>query len=130
MQRGGARQQVEGLEDESDFLVADAGELVVVEFADELAVEPVLAFGWGVEAADEIHQRRFAGAGGAHDGDVFVVLDAEVDAAQGMDLLLRSHVVGAPEIFDDDHVAVGSGRLLRFHLGYDAVQCHLNLSLF
>ncbi len=29
VQRGGARQQVEGLEDEADFLVADAGQLVV-----------------------------------------------------------------------------------------------------
>ena len=27
------------------------------------------------------------------------------DAAQGMHLLLRAHVVGAPEIVDDDHVA-------------------------
>ena len=35
VQRGGAGEQVEGLEDEADFLVADAGELVVVEFADE-----------------------------------------------------------------------------------------------
>ena len=39
---GGAGQQVEGLEDEADLLVADAGELVVVELADQLAVEPVL----------------------------------------------------------------------------------------
>ena len=121
MQRGGARKQVEGLEDEADFLVADAGQLIVVKFADQLAVEPVLALGRGVEAADQVHQRRLAGAGGAHDGDVLVVLDAEVDAAQGVNLLLRSHVVGAPEIFNNDHVAVGSGRLLRFHLGYDAV---------
>ena len=41
MQRGGAGQQVEGLEDEADFLVADAGELVVVERGDIVAVEPV-----------------------------------------------------------------------------------------
>jgi hypothetical protein len=43
VQRGGAGQQVEGLEDEADFLVADAGELVVVQLADQLAVEPVAA---------------------------------------------------------------------------------------
>ena len=45
VQRGGAGQQVEGLEDEADFLVADARQLVVVEFADQLAVEPVVALG-------------------------------------------------------------------------------------
>jgi hypothetical protein len=43
VQSGGAGQQVEGLEDEADFLVADAGQFVVVERADELAVEPVVA---------------------------------------------------------------------------------------
>ncbi len=53
----GAGEQVEGLEDESDFLVADAREFVVVEFADELAVEPVFALGGRVEAADQVHQR-------------------------------------------------------------------------
>jgi hypothetical protein len=84
VQRGGAGQQVEGLEDEADFLVADAGELVVVELGDVVAVEPVLALGGRVEAADQVHQGGLAGAGGAHDGDVLVVLDAERDAAQGV----------------------------------------------
>ncbi len=106
VQRSGAGKQIEGLEDESDFLVADARQLIVVQFADQLAVEPVLALGRRIEAADQVHQRRFAGARWTHDGDVLVVPDAEVDAAQGMDLLLRAHVVGAPEIFNDDHVAV------------------------
>ena len=57
VQRSGAGKQIECLEDEADFLVANAGQLIVVEFADELAVEPVSAFGWRIEAADEIHQR-------------------------------------------------------------------------
>jgi hypothetical protein len=78
VQRGGAGQQVEGLEDEADLLVADARQLVVVQFADQLAVEPVAALGGRVEAADQVHQRGLAGAGGAHDGDVLVVLDAQV----------------------------------------------------
>ena len=98
VQRGGAGQQVERLEDEADFLVADAGQFVVIEFADEMAVEPVIALAGSIEAADEVHQRRFAGAGGSHDGDVLVALDAQVDAAQGMHLLLGAHVVGLPEV--------------------------------
>ena len=56
MQRGGAGEEVEGLEDEADLLVANAGELVVVELGDVVAVEPVAALGGGVEAADEVHQ--------------------------------------------------------------------------
>ena len=35
VQRRGARQQIEGLEDETDFLVANVGELIVIEFADK-----------------------------------------------------------------------------------------------
>ena len=45
VQRGGAGEQVEGLEDEADLLVADAGELVVVERGDVVAVEPVACLG-------------------------------------------------------------------------------------
>ena len=36
VQRSGTGQQIEGLEDEADFLVADAGQFVVVQFADQL----------------------------------------------------------------------------------------------
>ena len=41
VQGGSPRQQVEGLEDKADLPVADAGQLVVVQFADQLAVQPV-----------------------------------------------------------------------------------------
>ena len=51
-----------------------------------------------VQAADQVHQRGLAGARRAHDGDVLVALDAQVDAAQGMHLLLRPHVVGLPQV--------------------------------
>ena len=43
VQRGGASQRVEGLEDETDFLVPDPGQFIIVEFADQLAVQPILA---------------------------------------------------------------------------------------
>ena len=46
-------------------------------FADVDAVELVTARTGRVEAADEIHQRGFAGAGRSHDGDVFAALDFE-----------------------------------------------------
>ena len=46
VERGGAGEEVEGLEDEADLLVADAGELVVVELGDVVAVEPVACPGW------------------------------------------------------------------------------------
>jgi hypothetical protein len=44
-----------------------------------------MAGGRRVEAADQIHERGFAGAGRSHDGDVFAALDVERHVAQGVD---------------------------------------------
>ena len=107
MQRGRASQKVERLEDEADLLVADAREFVIVQLRNIVAVEPVLAFTWGVEAPDKVHQRGLARTRWSHDGDVLVVLDAEIDAAQGIDLLI-AHLVGLPEIVGNDDVS-GTG---------------------
>jgi hypothetical protein len=119
VERGGAGEEVEGLEDEADFFIADAGELVVIELGDIVTVEPVAALRRGVEAADEVHQRGFTGSGWAHDGNVLVVADAEVDAAEGVDLLV-SHLIGLPEIVGDDDVAgVWAGGVAGVDGGFD-----------
>ena len=84
-QRVGARQQVECLENKTDFAVADFGELVVVHLAHAVAVQLVFAGGRRVEAADEVHQRGFAGAARPHDGDVIAALDVQRNFAQRVD---------------------------------------------
>ena len=76
VQRVGAGQQVEGLEDEADLLVADAPPARWSSSswtAD--AVEAVGARGRRVEAADQVHQRRLAAARRAHDRHVLAALD-------------------------------------------------------
>ena len=45
MQGGGAGEQVEGLEDKADLFIANAGKFIVIEFTDEMAVQPVFAAG-------------------------------------------------------------------------------------
>src|SRR5271157_5203400 len=50
VQRGCAREQIERLENESDLFVADARQFIVVEFADQLSIEPITAFAGRVEA--------------------------------------------------------------------------------
>ena len=104
VQRGRARQQVEGLEDETDLLVADARQLVVVHLADLFAVEEVGALRGRVEAANQVHQRRLARARRPHDGDVFAAVDQDGHAAQGVNLLV-AHLIGLPEIpgFNECH---------------------------
>jgi len=109
VERVGARQQVEGLEHEADLVVAHPRQLVVSLLGDLLVLEPVRAAGRGIEAADDVHERRFARARGAHDGHVFVGVDLEVDAVQGMDLL-RSHLIDAVEVANpDQHGALTCG---------------------
>src|ERR1044072_7325265 len=65
-----AREQVERLKDEADFLIANAREFIVVHIGDVLAVQPVLSLRWCIETADQVHQRRLAGTGWTNDGDV------------------------------------------------------------
>ena len=98
---GGAGEEVEALEDESDFLVADVGEFVAVELGDVCAVEEVVAGGGAVEAADHVHEGGFAGAAGAHEGDEFAGLDVECDAADGVHIYLAG-VVGLVDVGECD----------------------------
>ena len=96
MECSSAGQKIEGLKDEADLFVADAGKFIVVQFADQLAVEPILTPGGRVEAADKIHQSGLARSRRTHDGNILAALDAEVYATQCMYLLLGAHIVGLP----------------------------------
>jgi hypothetical protein len=87
VQRRGARQQVEGLEHEADFLVADARQFVVRHVADQVAVDVVLPAGRRIQTADQVHQGRLARARRTHDGDILAALDLDIDAGNGVDLL-------------------------------------------
>jgi hypothetical protein len=60
--RARARDQVEALKDEADLAVADVSERVLVDPPHVEAVQPVGAGGRGVEAAEDVHQRRLAAA--------------------------------------------------------------------
>ncbi len=92
VERGGARQQIESLKDEADLFVADGGEIVIVELADQPARQPVFPARRSIEATDQIHKRGFSRAGWSHDGDIFAAADLEIDAAQGV-YQLRTHGV-------------------------------------
>src|SRR6185295_2520910 len=101
LDRGGAVEEFEGLEDEADLLVADLGEVSGIHLVGRLAGELVGPGGGAVEAAEDVHEGGLAGAGGAHDGDELVALDGEIDAAKGVDLL-RPDAVDLLETLDAD----------------------------
>ena len=108
-EHGGVRQEVEALKDEADVLVAQLRELVVVELHHVPAGEDETARGGDVQAAHEVHQRRFPGPGGPHDGREFALLDREVDPLEDLQILVP-HVEALGDILHD---ADGGGHYLR-----------------
>jgi hypothetical protein len=85
-QRRRAREQIETLKDKSDLRVADIRQFIPAQPGHVHAVEPVIAGGGPVEAADDIHQRGFARTARAHDGHELAGLNRQRDAAHGVNL--------------------------------------------
>jgi hypothetical protein len=83
--RGQHREQVEELKDETDAAPAQQREFVVAHVGDLLAADPHLAGRRHVQAGEDVHQGRLAGAGRAHHGGEFTGGHAHRDAAQGVD---------------------------------------------
>jgi hypothetical protein len=105
MEGRGPRQQIKGLEDESDFLVPHSSQRIVRQPGDLLAVQPVAAARGGVEAPNQVHQGRLAGARWAHDGHVLVAANRQREAPE-REHPLGAHLILARQILDmDDTVA-------------------------
>lgn len=85
-------QEVEGLKDEADLFVADAGEFIVARLADIHAVEHDGAGADIIETTENLHHGRFSAAGGSDDGDVFARLNVEGDAVERADFLIANGV--------------------------------------
>ncbi len=83
LERRGARQQVEALEHEADGLVADARQFVVRQRRDVAAVEQVTPGGRPIETAEDVHERRLAGARRSDDRDELAGGDVQRDAPAG-----------------------------------------------
>ena len=92
-----ARQQIKALEHKSDFLIANLGQLVIFKVRDALPIQDVLAGGWPVQAADNVHQGRLARSRGSHDRDHFASLNFKREPAQGMYLYI-SHLIDFGQI--------------------------------
>src|SRR5687768_3259752 len=75
-----SRQQVEGLEDESDLMRAVAR--LVRHVGDGLPTIADAAFAGLVEGTEHGEQRALAAAAGTHDGHKLSVANLEVDAAE------------------------------------------------
>src|ERR1700731_835424 len=101
MKRGGARQQIERLKNETDFLVSYVGKFVVIKRADPAASQPVAAGRWRVQASDQIHQRGFAGTRRPHDCHVLTAANIQGHASKRL-YLFGTHLVRLPEVLRPD----------------------------
>jgi hypothetical protein len=85
-ERGEIRDEMELLEDEADFLGAEAREAGFVEARDIDAVDERAPRSRRIEPAKNIDERGLARAGRPHDGDPFARLDAERHAVERADV--------------------------------------------
>ena len=79
VEHGEFRQQEMKLEHEAEQRQPREGALFLVHMRGGAAADQHLAGGRQVEQAEQIEQRRFAGAGRAGDGDEFIVADGQID---------------------------------------------------
>ena len=87
-----AADEVEALENKADFPVADAREALFAETGNVFPREKIGTGRRRVEAADDVHQRRFAGAGAPNDGEKFPALNLKRDSVQRADFV-AAHAV-------------------------------------
>src|SRR5262245_56668507 len=71
------------LEHEAKHVPAQVGELITVKMRNLLAEYLVVSRRWLIEAANNVHQRRFARARRAHDGNEFAGPDLQIDPLKG-----------------------------------------------
>ena len=79
------RDQVEVLEDETDLLGADLGQLLVAQSAQVTAREPDRAPSRAVERPEQLQEGRLAGPARAFERDHLAGVDDEVHATDGLD---------------------------------------------
>jgi hypothetical protein len=99
IERGRAREQVEALKDESDFLVAHRGKLVLGHPGHVFAVQEILSARRAIKAPEDVHQRGLAGARRTSHRDELARFDVEVAAPQGAHDHL-AHRVGLDQVPD------------------------------
>ena len=99
---GMLRQEVERLKDEADLLAADARKFGVVQGRDIYAVKMIRAASRTVEAAKQMQQRGFAGAGRPHNCEKFPFGNLKVNIMQRGDVQ-RAFMIGAFNVAERNH---------------------------
>ena len=78
------RDEIEELKDVADRLAPQHRELSLIERRGLLIAEKNAAARWAVDGADQIQERRFSAAGGAHEHSEFAARDLERDIIENL----------------------------------------------
>ena len=73
-----------------------------IVFGDVNAVEQIFSGRGLVQATEQIHERGFAAAAGAHNGEKFATLNLQADAAQGVHARFTQIVILVNILHTDD----------------------------
>lgn len=76
-----ARQEVEPLKNESQGMVAQSRQRIPIHPRHIGARQKISPATGSIETPQQIHEGRFTGTGGPHDGKVFATIDTQVDPA-------------------------------------------------
>lgn len=109
LERRGPIDEVECLEDETDMLIPNPREVLLVHAADELALEFQGSGSRPVQATEDVHQRALPTSGCTGDAHERSRIDAQVHAGQRVHDRL-AHLVFFSEL-------IGSNHRLRFVSG-------------
>ena len=107
-QRRGARQQVESLENEADLAIANRRQLFLAQLGNRDSFKQIASGSGLVQTAQDVHERGFAAATGAHDRDELALLDAYIYAAQRVNFGFAQVVILVHVLYQNDGV---DGRL-------------------
>src|SRR5262249_12472164 len=105
--------QVVALEHEAEGLTAQSRQLVALEARDVLAEKPIRARRRTIEAAENVHQGRLAGARGPDDRHELARIDREVDPVQHLDGQLAGAVRLGDTVQLDERRPLGRRLALR-----------------
>ena len=121
LERVEPRQKLKLLKDKADFLAADMRQLVFIQIANHAPMQNVFARRRCIQTADDIHQRGFAAARRAEDGEKFALFNIQIDSLENglhfiSHLILLDNAAHFEKVVAHSGLRSSAGALLSMHL--------------
>src|SRR6267143_246144 len=92
LERRRARKQIKRLKNETDLSIANISQIIATQVGGIGAIEQIASASWPIEAAEDIHHGRFAGATGAHNRHELPGSYLEGNTPHGFDFHLTGEI--------------------------------------